>query len=267
MGPIRLGIPQHICARPLVYGLMRNTTSRMQITYGESSMLGEALMRGRLDAALVPAIEYLRGAGEHFVEGPAMIATAADGNILLVSQTPVEEIHRVAVSEFCRTPIAILRVALADAHGVTPDFLVEKNLTDWRENYDAALLSGDVALRYRSGDPLAGDTCHNIAGLWYTLTGAPLVTAMWVYNDPALRTDLSKALITSRNLGMQNLSHLADGIAQTSQFESTFLYEYLSTCWTYDMRSDQLAGLRKLEERALHYDLLRHARLEGAVAG
>lgn len=267
MSPIRLGIPQHICARPLVYGLMRNTGSRMQVVYGESSALAEAVQRGRLDAALVPSIEYLRGTGERYVEGPAMVASAADGNILLVTQTPIEEIQRIAVSEFCRTPVTVLRVVLAGAHGVTPDFLVEKNLSGWRESYDAVLLSGDAALQYCCTEPLAGDTRHNVAGLWYQLTAAPLVTALWVYNDAELSTELNKSLITSRNLGMQNLSHLADGIAQTSQYESKFLYDYLNNCWTYDMRDARRAGLRTLEEQALRYDLLRHSRLENVPAG
>jgi chorismate dehydratase len=246
---------------------MRNTSASTQIIYGESSALGEAVQRGRLDAALVPSIEYLRGTGARLVEGPAMVATAADGNILLVARAPVEEIKRVAVGEFCRTPVAILRVVLAGAHDVTPDFLVEKNPAAWRENYDAVLLSGDAALRYCCSDPLAGDTRHNIAGLWHQLTGAPLVTGLWVYNDDALRTELGKTLTTSRNLGMQNLSHLADGIARTSQYESKFLYDYLNTCWAYDMRDAEIAGLRALEEQALRYDLLRHSRLESVTAG
>jgi hypothetical protein len=68
--------------------------------------------------------------------------------------------------------------------------------------------------------------------------------------------------VTSRNLGVQNLSRLADGIAQTTQFDREHLYGYLSQCWSYNMGQEELDGLRALEEFALQYDVLREARLE-----
>lgn len=262
---IKIGVPQHVSARPLIYGLMRDANRRIQLTYGEPSQLAEGLARGRFDAALIPAIEYLRGAGELHIEGPALVARPEDGNIILVTRRPLEGVSRIAVDEFCRTPVAVLRVVLAERHGITPDFLVEKNLSGWRENYDAVLLSGDATLRYRMGPMPEGDTTHNVAGMWYDLLHVPLVTALWVHSDASHAAEVAKSLITSRNLGLQNLSHLVDGIAQTSEFDSTFLYDYLSGCWSYDMRDRELAGLRALEEYAIRFDLLRYSRLEGAA--
>jgi predicted solute-binding protein len=267
VGPIRLGVPRHISARPLIYGLMRGANPRFQIRYDEPSCLADDLARRRLDAALIPSIEYLRGSGHLYLEGPAQVATAKPGNLLFVARKPIPAIERVAVCEYSRTPVALLRIVLGEQFGATPDLLVEKNPRDWRERYDAMLVSSDAALQFRLAVPEKGDTIHNVAQMWYGLTDVPLVTALWVYSNPSLAAELTKTLVASRNLGMQNLSRLADGIAHTSQYDAEFLYEYLSGCWSYDMREPELLGLRALEEHALKYDLLRQARMEPIGTG
>jgi len=264
---IRLGVPQFIAARPLIYGLMRGGANRVEFTYNEPAILSDALARGQLDAALIPSIEYLRGTGHFYVAGPALVARPGRANIILVARKPLAELERVAVGEFCRTPVAALRVVLSELHDSEPDLLVEKNPNaDWRECYDAILLAGDAALRRLTDEPVAGDTVHNVTSMWSELTGQPLVAALWVYSDPAIGTELSKLLLTSRNLGVQNLSHLCDGIAQTSQYDAEFLYDYLFNGWSYELHDNELTGLRTLEEHGLRFDLLRHGRMADVPA-
>jgi len=262
---IRLGVPQFIAARPLIYCLMLGGGDRVEYTYNEPAILSDALSRGQLDAALIPSIEYLRGTGHFYVAGPALVARPGRANIILVARRPLAELERVAVSEFCRTPVAALRVVLSELHDSEPDLLVEKNHNaDWRERYDAILLSGDAALRRLTDEPVPGDTVHNVTSMWSELTGQPLVAALWVYSDPAIGTELSRLLLTSRNLGVQNLSHLCDGISQTSQYDSEFLYDYLSNGWSYELHDNELTGLRTLEEHGLRFDLLRTGRMANA---
>ena len=80
MNQIRIGAPHFISVRPLVYGFTHNVTPHVELVYGEPAMLADALERGRLDAALIPSIEYLRGVGRFVVEGPALLARPAPGS-------------------------------------------------------------------------------------------------------------------------------------------------------------------------------------------
>jgi hypothetical protein len=107
---------------------------------------------------------------------------------------------------------------------------------------------------------------HNITALWDELTSLPLPMSLWVYNDPDLEGWLRKILVLSRNLGIQHLSRLADGIAQTSQYTGDLLYDYLLNCWDYHLTEPAVDGMAALEKYALAYDLLRTPRLSGITA-
>ncbi len=265
MSRIRIGIPQYISVRPLIYGLIRSPHKGVEIIYDEPAVLSGGLERGELDVALIPSVEYMRGVGTAFVSGPALVARPGGRGILLVSQKPIAEIERVAVHEFCRTPIAAVRIALDRVHNVTPDLLVEKNYNgDWREHYDAILMSGDSALDYISRPAPAGLETHNVTDLWGQVTPHPLVLGLWVYTNKELEATFSKWLMTSRNLGLQNLSRLADGIAATTHYQSELLYDYFANSWSYNLDKDGLEALRALEELAVEYDLVREGRFAPA---
>jgi predicted solute-binding protein len=254
--------------RPLTYGLILSPQPGVEIVYDEPGQLAEALDRWTLDAALVPAIEYLRGVGRAMVDGPALVARSAGPSVMIVSQKPVADIRRIAVNEFCRTPVVVARVVLHRLHGITPDLLVEKDFNgSWREKYDAILLGGDAALDYAVRPVPEGCEIFNLAEMWETLTKHALPLGVWAYTNRDMRATYSKWLMTSRNLGMQNLSRLADGIAATTHYDSAALYDYFTHSWSYQLDEDAVAGLYALEELALEYDLLRRGRLERVFTG
>jgi len=259
---IRIGVPQSISVRPLIYGLIRSPQPGVEMIYGEPGVLSNQLAQRELDIALIPAIEYVRGVGQAYIEGPAHVARSGGNGVLLVSRVPLKSIDRVAVHEFCRTPIAAARIVLDRLHGIRPDLLVEKNFGgDWRETYDAILLNGDAALDLVVHGHPAGLEVHNVVDMWTQLTGHALPLSLWVYNDLELQATFAKWLMTSRNLGVQNLSRLADGIASTTHYGSETLYNYFAGTSSYNLGEDERAGLHALENFALEYDLVREGRL------
>jgi predicted solute-binding protein len=235
----------------------------VELSYAEPGVLADRLERGEVDIALIPAIEHLRGVGGGYLAGPAQVARPAGHGILLVSRVPIGEIERVAVHEFSRTSVVATRVVLDRLHGVGPDLLVEKNFDgDWRERHDAILLDGDRALDLVVQGHTAELEVHNIVAMWTQLTGHPLPVLLWSHASEEIEATFAKWLITSRNLGVQNLSRLADGIASTSHYSGTDLYEYFAGSWSYHLGDDESAGLGALEDLALEYDLVRACRLD-----
>ncbi len=264
---IRVGVPDFVSARPLIFGMTRRQAPEVSLVYHEPGQLSDSLRREDLDAALVPTIEYLRGVGRYFLDGPALVARPSAGSLLLLARVGVESLCRVAVSEFCRSPVGVSRIVLAEKYGVTPDLCVCKNMQgDWREHYDGILLAGDMGLKFLAERPDPAITVVDIAADWYEMTSLPLVTSMWVYNDKSLRGQLTKTMVLSRNLGLQNISHLADGISMTSQYTGELIYDYLSNCWEYQLTAEAMEGLKVFDDYALRYDLIRHSRLSGATA-
>jgi chorismate dehydratase len=259
---IRVGVHDFVSARPLIYGLTRRQAPEVDLAYQEPGLLAESLIRGQLDAALVPSIEFLRGVGAHYLEGPALLARPSAGSLLLTAKGPAESLGRVAVGEFSRSPLAVARIVLAEKYGVMPDLCVCKNMRgDWREHYDGVLLTGDRGLQHLA-ERLDPDLhVINLAADWYDLTSLPLVMSMWVYDKSDLTGQITKIMVLSRNLGLRNLSRLADGIALSSPYSGEFIYDYLNNCWDYQLDSEAMDGLRALEEYAVRYDLIRHGRL------
>jgi chorismate dehydratase len=259
---VRVGVPGFVSVRPLIFGFTRRQAPEVELEYLEPGLLADVLGRGQLEAALLPSIEFLSGAGKYFLEGPALIARPSTGSVLLLTRKPVEAVERIAVSEFCRSPVTVTRIVLAEMFGVTPDLCVCKNIQgNWREEYDGILLSGDRGLQYLAERPEPDALALNIAELWQELTALPLVLGLWVYNNGALKGRLTKIMVLSRNLGMRNLSRLADGISHTSQYDNELIYDYLSNCWDYQLTDEAMKGLKALEEYALRYDLIRESRL------
>lgn len=264
MDKLRFGAADYIATRPLLAGLQRTDAS---LSFEAPSLLVDSLARGRYDVALVPSIEYLRGAGSFLVHGPALVSRAAAGSIILVSQKPLAEVGRIAVGEFCRTPVAAVRIVLGELYRTYPDLLVEKRIAedDWRDRYDAALLTVDAAFRETAAPRRRDLTCHNIAQMWRSLTRTPLVHAVWAYNDPSHTAPAARALTASRDAGLSNLPALCEDISRSSGIDAISVHDHLTRTWSYDLGEREMDGLRALNDFACRYDLIRDNRLSIAA--
>jgi chorismate dehydratase len=269
VGKIRIGSPDYLSVQPLIYGLAEQQQPQVELVHAEPGELATALEQERLDVALVPSIEFLRGVGRHyFIEGPGLVIRGRTGGIILVTDRPVEKINRVAVGENSRTSVAVLRILLDKVHGALPDFCVFKAEAErWRDDYDAILLTGDEGLRYCSERMRSDETCYDLGEMWCELYPSPLTSAMWVYNDDRITRDLRDRLIEVRDNGVRELSLLADGAATGTGYDSQFIYDYLSRGWSYNIGQREENGLKLLEEAAFDYQLIQHRRLGKVLTG
>ncbi len=264
MSQLRFGAADFISTRPLLHGLQRSGASLQFETPGA---LADSLAAGRYDVALLPSIEYLRGAGRHLVQGPALVSRSHPGGLVLIAQKPLADVERIAVGEFCRTPVAVLRIVLAEMFGSYADLLVEKRIEedDWRDRYDAALLTSDAAFREITGPKVEGLTRFNVAEMWRTVTRAPLVLAVWAYNDASLGEQIRKAVVDSLRSGLDSLPAICDDISREKGTDAMAIHDYLSRTWSYELGTREMEGLRSLNDFACRYDLIRESRLAVAV--
>ena len=265
VNPLRLGAVDIISTRPLLHGLLRGD-SDARVSFGTPSAIVDAFARGRFDAALVPSIEYLRGAGRHLIAGPALVSRAP-GGVVLVARKPIDALERIAVGEFCRTPVAALRIVLAEQHRILPDLLVEKGIDDAErcEPYDAVLVTGDAVLREPSVSRPEGVVRYNLTEMWKSLTKSPLVHAVWVYDDEERAAEIASTLDASRDLGVARLSTISEEVGRTMGLDAGALYDYFTRTWSYRIGTPEMDGLRALEDLSRKYDLIRDARMAAAA--
>ena len=119
--PIRVGAVSYLNAKPLYYRLC-DIAPNVRLTMDVPSRLAEQLADGELDVALIPSVEYLRGAGRGYeiIPGFAIAARGPVRSVKLFSRVPWERVERLALDAGSRTSQVLARIWLDAAHGVRP---------------------------------------------------------------------------------------------------------------------------------------------------
>src|SRR5262245_58937086 len=123
---IRVGAVSFLNAKPL-YHRLKEFEPRVQLVMDVPSGLADRLAVGELDVALIPSIEYIRGAslGYEILPEISIAARGAVRSVKLFSRVPFGRIERLALDAGSRTSQALARVWLHTAHGVQPSTIEE----------------------------------------------------------------------------------------------------------------------------------------------
>lgn len=261
-----LGVVPYLNALPLYRTL--ESSGQARVLRAVPSKLAAMLDRGDCDAAILPVVDYLRGVGETILSD-ACIGTKAEGegavrSVLLFHCAPIAQIKSVAVDMSSHTSVALLRVLLADAHGVLPPFHEhEPNLARMLQNHEAALLIGDAALEAKNAVEASVDNpgAHilDLGAEWKKLTGLPFVFAAWVARrglEENTQGRLGKILGAARDEGLQSLSTLiAESPIQTT-LPGWQIEEYLREAVAFGLTDQHREAIEEFRRRCLKYSLL-----------
>src|SRR5437867_4161564 len=144
-----LGVVPYLNALPLYR--TAETGGAAKIVRAVPSRLAAFLDSGECDAALLPIVDHLRGAGTGLVSnaciGNKFAGSGAMRSVLLFTRAPlsqISQIQSVAVDTNSHTSVALLRIILADAYKALPPFVEHApDLNAMPRAHDAALLIGD----------------------------------------------------------------------------------------------------------------------------
>jgi len=248
--PIRVGAVSYLNAKPLYYGLC-DIAPQVRLTMDVPSRLAERLAEGELDVALIPSVEYLRGAnrGYEIIPGFAIAAHGPVRSVKLFSRVPWEKVARLALDAGSRTSQVLARIWLDAAHGVRPPRVEELPLgvSALESTADAVLVIGDRAMR------VPHDPFHDVVDLaeaWHGLTGLPFVFAFWVARGGVDLFDLPAALEQSRALGLAHAGLLARMHGLRLGLDVATCYDYLTRILSYELGELELAGLSRFAAMA-----------------
>jgi len=248
---IRVGVVSYLNAKPLYYGL-HDFAPETRVFLDYPSVLAERLANGELDVALIPSIEYLRGAkteGYEILPGFAIAARGAVRSVKLFSRVPFAKIERLALDEGSRTSQALCRIWLNEVHGVRPRIIesLPMGVPVEESTADAALLIGDRAMRVPDEPFFA---VVDLAEAWNRMTDLPFVFAMWVARPGVDLGDLPEALDRSRREGLLHADDLAAIHGPRLGLDEKTCVEYLTRALSYDLGERELAGLRLFADKA-----------------
>jgi chorismate dehydratase len=253
--PIRIGAVSYLNAKPLYYGLCERAP-HVVLSMDVPSRLAEQLAAGELDVALIPSVEYLRGAslGYEIIPGFAIAAQGPVHSVKLYSRVPWQRIERLALDAGSRTSHVLARIWLDAEHHVRPARVEELPLgvSVLESTADAVMVIGDRAMR------VPREPFYNVVDLgeaWHTLTGLPFVFALWVVRHGAELGDLPEALEQSRASGLAEAATLARIHGPGLGLDFATCYDYLTRILSYDLGEPEIAGLRRFAEMAARLGL------------
>ncbi len=253
--PIRVGAVSYLNAKPLYYRLAEIAPG-VGLEMDVPSRLADRLAAGELDVALIPSVEYLRGAasGYEILPGFAIAARGAVRSVKLFSRVPIGKIDRLALDEGSRTSQALVRVWLEAAHAVRPSSIesLPLGVPPLESTADAVLLIGDRAMK------VPDSAFHQVVDLgeaWVALTGLPFVFALWVARSGVELGDLPDRLDRCRAEGLSHATELAATYGPSLGLEVATCYDYLMKVLSYDLGEPELAGLRRFAAMAANLGL------------
>ncbi len=252
---------------PLVEPLRDLPPGEVELTFDLPSRLPDLLASGAADAALIPAVEYLRGAGAAIVPGVAIGSVGPVDSVKLFYRGPLASLRRIAVDRGSRTSVALMRVLLGEMCGIDPErTALEPDPADPLAGQDAALIIGDRCfeaertLRESGRDDVRR---LDLAAAWRDLTGKPFVFAVWTVSEAFLasassaeRDALTALLRDAARGGMDAMPRLASravaegllGVGGVSTVDA--VSRYFRESLDYDLGEEQLAGLRLFRDMA-----------------
>jgi len=253
--PIRVGAVSYLNAKPL-YHRLTDLAPQVELVMEVPSRLAEQLARQELDVALIPSVEYLRGAklGYEILPGFAIAARGAVRSVKLFSHVPFEQIQRLALDAGSRTSQALVQVWLDAKHGVRPSRIesLPLGMPVQESTADAVLVIGDRAMKV---DEAAFCAVADLGEVWNALTGLPFVFALWVVRAGADLGDLPEILGRSRAEGLTHADELAAVHGPRLGLDVSTCYDYLTRVLSYELGEPEIAGLRCFAEMAAGLDL------------
>jgi chorismate dehydratase len=250
--PLRIGAVNYLNSKPLIEDLAV-LAPRAELMLDYPSRLARDLSDGRLDVALVPSIACLLAPQYEVVSDACVAARGAVLSVKLYSRVPPEAIGRLALDEGSRTSATLVRILLAERHGVFPrveplplDSSVEST------DADAVLLIGDRAIHLPQ-EPFA--CTWDLGTEWTEWTGLPFVFAMWGTRTGTDLGDVAGALKAARDRGVARLPEIARREAPQLGLTEQVALDYLTRNLYYRLGATERQGLRRFQELAVKYDL------------
>jgi|SRR5215467_4728898 len=218
------------------------------LTFRVPSECANEVASGAADIGIIPSVELnYRDYGR--VSGLGIACRGAVRSILLVSSKPFSEIETLAGDTSSRTSIALARVVLAQRYGVQPRVISRPpDLVRMLEDADAGLVIGDPALHLDPG--ALGDHVLDLGAEWTTLTGLPMVFAIWAGRKETITQAVEAIFTASYQFGRDHLDDIIRVEAAQRGIRPELARDYLTRHIICELGAAEYQGLELFLEYA-----------------
>ncbi len=226
---------------PFLYGIRHSDNLSATVLLSPPSGCAEAFQTGKANIALIPtgALDNLNKQEFDIVTSWCIGAQGAVRTVVLMSNSPLENIKRVWLDSHSLTSVRLAKLLAAQSWKITPEYV---ELTDYSvlENPtegDAFVLIGDKVFEHESRFARTWD----LAEEWKKLTGLPFVFAVWVARK-GVPEETIDALESALTLGVERVW---ESILESDYKDRDYAYDYLTRNIDYAFDAGKRAALDK----------------------
>jgi chorismate dehydratase len=222
------------------------------VTDAAPARCADLLVRGEVDAALVPIIEYQRIPQVGIVPGVCVGSHSSVKSVVLVSKyDDLKMVRKVALDESSRTSQVLVKVIFREFIRSLPEWKsCRPDIQEMLQTNDAALLIGDPGMTVSLRDIHVFD----LASLWHQFTNTGFVFAMWMARTGDVGEVNKIDFAGARDEGLEHLDEVIAGYPMPlSKDEMT---KYLTQNITFHLDESLELGMRLYFELARQHSLI-----------
>ena len=160
----------------------------------------------------------------------------------------------------------LARIIVGEKFGATPRLIsLPPELATMLGTADSALLIGDAAL-YVDPATLPFETL-DLGAEWTSLTGLPMVFAVWAGRKEVVREPYGKALADSCRYGLEHLEEIVPREAASRKLAEPLVHRYLTEHIIFEFGRKHAEGLAEYLKRATALDKIQVPAAVSPAAG
>ena len=291
MTKLRISIVQYLNTAPLVWGFTNGPLrGKYDLSFTVPSQCAEQLRTGKVDVAIIPAIEYQRIPDLVILPDMAIASKNQVRSLLIIAKKPIEQVKSLALDASSRSTQTLTRILCAEKWKIAPEFAeASPDLGAMLQQADAALLIGDPALRIAVGIEkeswpgsegqticqaatlgIAGSELlyvYDVVGEWRSLTGLPAVLAVWAARRDVATPEVAADFLASRDFGLSRIPEICFDAARDLELPQRTLESYLRSNIDFSLDEENRRGLELYFAYAANLGLIPQAKpIEWATA-
>jgi chorismate dehydratase len=271
---VRLAASSYSNTAPLIWSFLygSNRGKYEMILDNAPARSAELLANKRVDAALVPVIEYQRINDIWLVPNVCVGAREQVRSVCLVTQSKdLKEVKTVALDISSKTSVALTKIIFREFLGFEPVYKDAKpNLTEMLNESDCALLIGDPALMISDFGFRISALPKNkeqktktenqfrkfdLAEIWREFTGCGFVFAMWMAHRENAGTARKIDFAAARDEGLAHLHEIISNYETEIKLPHEDFKKYLAENISYSIDDSMQKGLELYFQLAYRHGL------------
>ncbi|MCC7337004.1 MAG: menaquinone biosynthesis protein [Pirellulaceae bacterium] len=249
---VSIGAVSYLNTKPLIFGLQQQLDCQLRLDL--PSRLADDLAARKLDVALIPSVEFLRGRQFSIVSDACIACRGPVRSVRVLFRKPPQRARSLALDEGSRTSAVLAQVLLARRYNIRPSlqsFKIDAAVDSVQA--DAVLMIGDRAMNIDTSAYVAD---WDLGEEWTRETGLPFVFAMWVAAGSQIPAEVSQALQRARDAGLAHIDSIVAAEAPRYGLTATDCRAYFLEQLHFTLGPRELAGLDLFRQWAIDLQLL-----------